>query len=433
MFLGFKSPPIGLKQTSAGFSLLMPYGTAVGRVVDGNFDSTLNNLVIGSGFKMGAVSNTSNIVLGNTDTATAQAFAVTVTGSSNFLAVNGNNVAFSASANTAWGINNVVAIGSLGSNSQPGSGSIILGQGYSSQTNGVAIGAAAVIGAYGSICIGGGAGTLATDGITSGGGGGGGIVIVRNASGGPVSWSGTNSINIISGLTDAKTSSGTNSVNLNYYSGTSNTTNGSVLISGAGRLGGGTSAALTNCINILSGGASSSSFGGAGATNIIAIGSSGGMGSVAIYGKVQIQAQNGIGDGLSENFYVQFFGQTTSATATELFLDYSTNTKRLLMPTNIQYAFRTTITARQTGGTAGTVGDSSMWVLTGLIKQIASVATTAIVGSVTSTLIAQDAAASAWTVSHTADTTNGALKLTVSGDANKNLDWHAKTEVISLQ
>jgi hypothetical protein len=85
------------------------------------------------------------------------------------------------------------------------------------------------------------------------------------------------------------------------------------------------------------------------------------------------------------------------------------------------------VTAYQTGGSAGTVGDSAGWEFDALLKNIGGTYT--LVGSsiaAATTPTRSDAAAAAWTVQATA-TANG-LVLTVTGEANKDITWFASME-----
>ncbi len=78
-------------------------------------------------------------------------------------------------------------------------------------------------------------------------------------------------------------------------------------------------------------------------------------------------------------------------------------------------------------------GNMATWRIEAAIKRGANASTTAIVGTPTVTMLFNNAAASTWTVAATADTTNGALALTATGEAGKTIDWIANlitTEVI---
>ncbi len=66
---------------------------------------------------------------------------------------------------------------------------------------------------------------------------------------------------------------------------------------------------------------------------------------------------------------------------------------------------------------------TAAWTFNAVIRRGANAASTALVAAVTPTLIAADADASAWTIAVTADTTNGALAVTVTGETSKNIRW----------
>ena len=66
----------------------------------------------------------------------------------------------------------------------------------------------------------------------------------------------------------------------------------------------------------------------------------------------------------------------------------------------------------------------------GLIKKNATSASTAIIGSITKTVIAESV--SAWDVTVAADTTNGALGITVAGEAEKVIRWVAYVEMVEV-
>ena len=73
-------------------------------------------------------------------------------------------------------------------------------------------------------------------------------------------------------------------------------------------------------------------------------------------------------------------------------------------------------------------GNTKAWTLEGAIKRGAGVGTTAIVGTVITTIVAADAGASTWTVTATADTSNGGLAITVTGQAATTIRWVARAE-----
>ena len=121
--------------------------------------------------------------------------------------------------------------------------------------------------------------------------------------------------------------------------------------------------------------------------------------------------------------------QTTDATATALSSDSSAagTTNQVILPNNSAYYFKVRVIAGVTGA-----GNTKAWTLEGAIKRGANAASTAIVGTVTTTIVAADAGASTWTVTATADTTNGGLAITVTGQASTTIRWVAKAETAEM-
>ena len=123
---------------------------------------------------------------------------------------------------------------------------------------------------------------------------------------------------------------------------------------------------------------------------------------------------------------------TTDATPTILSVLGTTAdaTTQCVLQNNNAIAFTVEIVARDT-----TTGNAGRWEAKGLIKRGANASTTALVGTPTITLTHNDTAG--WLVvgaiALTADTTNGALAITVTGAAATTIHWLAKiltTEVI---
>lgn len=115
---------------------------------------------------------------------------------------------------------------------------------------------------------------------------------------------------------------------------------------------------------------------------------------------------------------------TTNATQTNLFLDGSS--ARLTIPNNTTWVFNITISARR-----ATAGDQSAgYTLTGVIDKGTTAGSTALVGTVTKTVIAEDDAA--WDVDATADATNGALNILVTGVAATNIRWVAVVDLTEV-
>ena len=121
--------------------------------------------------------------------------------------------------------------------------------------------------------------------------------------------------------------------------------------------------------------------------------------------------------------------QTTTATPQILTSDNAaaSGTNQVILPNNSAYYFKVSVIAGVTGG-----GNTKAWTLEGAIKRGSGVGTTAIVGTVTTTIVAADAGASTWTVTATADTTNGGLAITFTGQAGTTIRVVAKCETAEM-
>lgn len=121
--------------------------------------------------------------------------------------------------------------------------------------------------------------------------------------------------------------------------------------------------------------------------------------------------------------------QTTNATATVLAADTATagGSNQVNLPNNSAFYFKGSVIANVTGG-----GNTKGWTIEGVIKRGASAAATSIVGTATVTSNYADAGASTWDVTATADTTNGCLAITVTGQASTTIRWVASIETTEV-
>jgi hypothetical protein len=121
--------------------------------------------------------------------------------------------------------------------------------------------------------------------------------------------------------------------------------------------------------------------------------------------------------------------QTTDATATALRSDTAAagTTNQVILPNNSAYTFKGTLIANVTGGAA-----ASSWEFRGCIERGANAASTVLVGTPRIDNIGYDSAASFWTFALTADTTNGGLRVTVTGQAGTTIRWVAKIETTEV-
>jgi hypothetical protein len=109
---------------------------------------------------------------------------------------------------------------------------------------------------------------------------------------------------------------------------------------------------------------------------------------------------------------------TTDATATALRSNTSAagTTNQVILPNNSAYFFRGEVVSGVTGG-----GDTKGWTIEGVIKRGAGVGTTALVGTPTVTSLYADAGAATWALAVTADTTNGGIRVTFTGQASTTI------------
>ena len=134
------------------------------------------------------------------------------------------------------------------------------------------------------------------------------------------------------------------------------------------------------------------------------------------------------GQGVSQGFILVLARQTTDATATVLCSDGSaaSTTNQVILPNNSAYYFRGTVVAGVTGG-----GNTKGWTVEGVIKRGANAAATTVVGVTVASMYA-DAGAVTWTIGATADTTNGGLAITFTGQAATTIRCVAKIETTEM-
>jgi hypothetical protein len=122
--------------------------------------------------------------------------------------------------------------------------------------------------------------------------------------------------------------------------------------------------------------------------------------------------------GISQSALLVLGAQTTDATATVLRSNSSaaSTINQVILPNNSAYYFKGSVVAGVTGG-----GNTKGWTIEGVIKRGANAASTAIVGTATVTSSYADAGASTWALTATADTTNGGLAITFTGQASTTI------------
>ena len=117
--------------------------------------------------------------------------------------------------------------------------------------------------------------------------------------------------------------------------------------------------------------------------------------------------------GVSQASLLVLAKETTNATPTVLLSDANAagGTNQVILPNNSAYYFTGEVISGVTGG-----GNSKGWTISGVIKRGANAGATTLVGSTVTSLYA-DAGAATWTIGLTADTTNGGLAVTFTGQA----------------
>jgi len=133
--------------------------------------------------------------------------------------------------------------------------------------------------------------------------------------------------------------------------------------------------------------------------------------------------------GVSQSALLVLGVQTTDATATVLRSNTSaaSGTNQIILPNNSAYYFKGSVIANVTGAANG-----AAWDFTGAIMRGANAGSTVLIGTPAINRVAASSGATAWTISLTADTTNGGLAVTVTGAASTTIRWVAKLETTEV-
>lgn len=115
---------------------------------------------------------------------------------------------------------------------------------------------------------------------------------------------------------------------------------------------------------------------------------------------------------------------TTNNTVTELFMNGSST--RLALPNNSVFCFDIFVTGRRTDATGGSAG----YRFQGVMKRDANAGTTAMIGTVSKTVLAETN--TAWDAAVSADTTNGSILIQVTGEAAKTIRWVAVAQTVEV-
>ena len=134
-------------------------------------------------------------------------------------------------------------------------------------------------------------------------------------------------------------------------------------------------------------------------------------------------------NGVSQMAFLILGRETTDATATVLASTSTavSTTNQLILANNSAYIVKGRVIANVTAA-----GNTKAWEFTGVLKRGANAAATSIVGTISKNIIAADAGASTWDIALTADTTNGGLAVTVTGQAATTIRWVCKLETTEV-
>lgn len=128
----------------------------------------------------------------------------------------------------------------------------------------------------------------------------------------------------------------------------------------------------------------------------------------------RVHASGGSGNGDAQVCEGLLRVTTSDGTTTE-----ATTPSRILIATSTCVTFIVKVAARR----SGVAGEYGGWIFAGTIARDSAASSTQIVGSVTQIAANKTSAASAWSVTVDADTTNGALRVQVTGEASKTVVW----------
>jgi len=133
--------------------------------------------------------------------------------------------------------------------------------------------------------------------------------------------------------------------------------------------------------------------------------------------------------GLSQSSVLILGVQTTDATATALRSNSSAagTTNQVILPNNSAYYFKGSCIANVTGAANG-----AAWSFEGAIMRGANAASTVLIDTPSVNRVAASSGATAWVLAITADTTNGGLRVTVTGVAATTIRWVAKVETTEV-
>lgn len=174
-------------------------------------------------------------------------------------------------------------------------------------------------------------------------------------------------------------------------------------------------------------------------TNSIALGSgaetaAGATGSLSIGQQALARIQGAVvqangrftnnGDAQAGRYMLR--SNTINSVPTELFINGTAGGVRLVMPDNSTWTYKVTVSAHRTDLGDGHAGYTAQ----GVIFRNSGVGTTSLQGSVNKVVLAESNPS--WDINISADTVNGSLKVTVTGEAGKTIRWLAMVETVEI-
>ena len=145
-----------------------------------------------------------------------------------------------------------------------------------------------------------------------------------------------------------------------------------------------------------------------------------------IYGKMAHSSGYGAGLGTAQSGEIVLYGATTDATPKTICSGAGSSntadaTNQVVLPNNSVYGFSGTVIAREN---SAQTNDFAVWEIKGGAVRAGSASTTAL-GSYNINKISESTGAANWSIALSADTTNGAVAITVTGEASHSIRWVA--------
>lgn len=117
---------------------------------------------------------------------------------------------------------------------------------------------------------------------------------------------------------------------------------------------------------------------------------------------------------------------TVNNSETELFIDGTGGTQRLILPDDSTWTFKASMVGHRTDASDGHAG----YTFEGVIYKVAGVGSIAFVGRPTKSILGETNVQ--WDANIYADTTTGALKITCTGQTGKIIRWLCKVETVEV-